>query len=346
MSTEPLPISIIGTGAVSPAGWGVPALMSLVESGQSVPPSEVSREKKDGTVVTTAVLRVPEPADRSVLPKHPRLRRGSPISKFAAAAAIEAIGPERLAKAASGELRIGVICSLMNGCVNYSNRFFSEVLADPATASPILFPETVFNAPSSHLSTLIGSTAPNDTLVGDSAEFFTAIEIATEWLLRGDCDGCVIVAPEEVDWLSAEALKLYSRNFIPSEGAGAIYLERSRDGVPILDLPDPVSYAAFPDHLDAMSELRTRFGQIEEPVTLLADSGGPAGRYPQAEDTVFHGWQGPRISVSRTLGNAMGAGAAFQLIFAIESLRQGKARQALVVNSGGNEQAAGIRIGH
>ena len=190
-------IRITGTGAVSSAGWGVPALMAALDSGVRPDLSELIRERKDGPPVVTPVLRVP--AAPPTLPRSPRLRRVSPISKFAVAAAAEALGPERAARVAAGELRLGVVCSLFNGCVNYSNRFFGEVLADPAVASPILFPETVFNAPSSHLSALFNSTAPNDTILGDGAEIFTALEIAIEWLLRGDCDGVLVVAPEELD---------------------------------------------------------------------------------------------------------------------------------------------------
>jgi 3-oxoacyl-(acyl-carrier-protein) synthase len=142
------------------------------------------------STVSTPVLRVP--AEGATTPKFARLRRTSPISKLAAAAAVEALGEERLAAIAAGTLRVGVIFTLTNGCVNYSNRFFAEALADPAMASPILFPETVFNAPSSHLSAMIGSVSPNDTLIGDSSGFFTGIDLAVEWIERGDVDGCLV----------------------------------------------------------------------------------------------------------------------------------------------------------
>ena len=40
---------------------------------------------------------------------------------------MEALGEERLSAIAAGDLRVGVIFTLINGCVNYSNRFFGEV---------------------------------------------------------------------------------------------------------------------------------------------------------------------------------------------------------------------------
>lgn len=336
-------IRITGTGAVSPAGWGVPALMEALDSGTRPGLSELSRERKNGSPVVTSVMRVP-PAPPT-LPKSPRLRRVSPISKFAVGAAIEALGPERAARAAAGELRLGVVCALLNGCVNYSNRFFGEVLADPAVASPILFPETVFNAPSSHLSSLFNSTAPNDTILGDSAEIFTALEIATEWLIRGDCDGVLVVVPEELDWLSAEAVGLYSREAIPAEGAAALYLETGGEGPQLLAIPDPVPLDPGCERAEALRAVLKAGGVSDDGRTLLSDSRSCVGRFDVAEDRAYAGWDGPRISVRETLGEAFGASSGLQVVAAIEHLRRGTADRAWVATLGGNEQAAGCLLG-
>ncbi len=336
-------IRITGTGAVSPAGWGVPALMEALDSGARPAVSELSRERKNGPPVVTSVMRVP-PAPPT-LPKSPRLRRVSPISKFAVGAAIEALGPERTAKAAAGELRLGVVCALLNGCVNYSNRFFGEVLADPSVASPILFPETVFNAPSSHLSSLFNSTAPNDTILGDSAEIFTALEIASEWLLRGDCDGVLVVVPEEIDWLSAEALGLYSREAIPAEGAAALYLEAGGEGPELLLIPDPVLLVPGGDRAEALRAVFDATGARDDGKTLLSDSRSGVARFDAAEDRAFAAWSGPRESVRKTLGESFGASSGLQVVAAVERIRAGRAARALVTTLGGNEQAGGCLIG-
>ena len=317
--------------------------MEALDAGTRPALSELSRERKNGPPVVTPVMRVP-PAPPG-LPKSPRLRRVSPVSKFAVAAAVEALGPERMAKAAAGELRLGVVCALLNGCVNYSNRFFGEVLADPAVASPILFPETVFNAPSSHLSALFNSTAPNDTILGDSAEIFTALEIATEWLRRGDCDGVLVVVPEEIDWLSAEALGLYSGEAVPAEGAAALYLEIGGEGPQLLAIPDPVSLAPGVDRADALRAALAAGGVVDDGRTLLADSRSGVVRFDAAEDRAYAGWSGPRISVRRTLGEAFGASSGLQVVTAIQHLRRGTAEQAWIATLGGNEQAGACLIG-
>jgi len=333
-------LAITGTGAVTPAGWGVEAMMTALSSGQTIAPALL--ERAIGEVkFSTPVLRVP--VDGATTPKHPRLRRTSPISKFAAAAAMEALGEERLTKIAGG-LRVGVIFTLTNGCVNYSNRFFGEVLADPSVASPILFPETVFNAPSSHLSAMIGSTSPNDSLIGDGAGFLTGIDLAAEWIERGDVDGCLVVASEEIDWLSAEGLCLYSRSYLPSEGAGAIYLEAADGPALIRHLPDPVPYNACGKSI-AAGNLRKKLAVIGDAASLLVDGLTGIHRFDAPEAAAWSDWNGPRWSPKKILGESIGAATAFQVIAAVEALKSGVCQQAVVSAVGANQQAAGILLG-
>lgn len=334
-------ISITGIGAVSPAGWGVAALMKAVRSGAEIPPTLLDRDAA-GVLIRTPVLRVP--AEGATTPKFPRLRRTSPISKFAAAATAEALGEDRLAALAAGNLRVGVIFTLINGCVNYSNRFFGEALADPAMASPILFPETVFNAPSSHLSAMIGSHAPNDTLIGDSSGFFSGIDLAAEWIGRGEVDGCLVVSGEEIDWLSAEGLRLYSRNYCPSEGAAAVYLEAAEGPARLLRLPDPISLATN-SRIDAARKIRDILAAKDDSTTLLVDGRTGVKRFDLPETAAWADWTGPRWSPRTLLGEGMGVSAALQIVVAVESLKSGEFRQAAVTTTGANQHAAGILLG-
>jgi hypothetical protein len=331
-------ISITGTGAVSPAGWGVEPLM-LAMTSMDRPPTSILERSLGDTVIQTPVLRVP--MDCAAIPKFARLRRTSPISKFAAAAAMEALGEKRLAEIAAGDLRVGIVFTIINGCVNYSNRFFGEAIADPTVASPILFPETVFNAPSSHLSAMIGSRSPNDTLIADSTGFFSGMDLAAEWIERGDVDGCLVVASEEVDWLSAEGLRLYSKSYIPSEGAGAIYLEPVAGAVRLVNLPDPVSFSAH-SRTDATARVRD-FLQVEnDGAALLIDGRTGVARFDRPETLAWNDWKGPRWSPRTTLGEAMGASAALQIVAAAEAIRSGSFQRAVVSAVGGNQQAAGL----
>jgi hypothetical protein len=333
-------LSITGVGAVSPAGWGVGPMSEALASGNLPPPSVIERPRGDSNV-RTCLRRVP--ADAAASPRNARLRRASPIAKFAAAAVNEAIGQERLRQHAAGALRIGVIFTVMNGSVNYSNRFFGEVMGDPLLASPILFPETVFNAPSSHLSAMLGSVAPNDTLLGDGTCFLSGIDLAAEWLERGDVDGCAVVAAEEVDWLSAEALGLYSATCLAAEGAGAIYLEPGEGGAQLLKLPDPVPYSAM-SRCEAARTIRSRLGVAGNPRTLLVDGLCGDPRIDLAEREAWSDWRGPRISPRTILGEGMGVSTAWQVVAAVLAL-PGQAKQAVISAVGGNQQASGMWIG-
>ncbi len=334
-------LAITGTGAVSSAGWGVAALMDALASGKAPEPTLLDRTAGE-TLIQTPVLRVP--TEGATTPKFARLRRTSPISKFAAAAAVEALGESRMAAIAAGDLRVGVIFTLLNGCVKYSNRFFGEVLANPAMASPILFPETVFNAPSSHLSAMIGSHAPNDSLIADSTGFFSGMDLATEWIQRGEVDGCLIVAGEETDWLSAEGLCLYSKNYLPSEGSGAIYLEASDGPVRLLHLPDPVPFSGH-SRIEAARKIRECLNAENDGSTLLVDGRAGVARFDLPEMQAWSDWTGPRWSPRVTLGEAMGASAALQIIAAVEALKSGGFQKAIVTATGGNQQAAGVLLG-
>ncbi|MDB6054007.1 MAG: beta-ketoacyl synthase, partial [Verrucomicrobiales bacterium] len=200
-------VYISGTGAVSPAGWGVSSLIRAVEEKVQIEPTAKLRPGwTEGILINT----VPLPSPRPAFLAQPRMRRSSPISQYTVGAALEAIG-SRGEEIRSGKLRLGIILCVMSGCVNYSRRFYEEALRDPATASPLVFPETVFNAPSSHLTALLDSKAINYTIVGDPGTFLQGLAMGSEWLLEERVDLCLVVGTEEQDWLTASAFTYFSK---------------------------------------------------------------------------------------------------------------------------------------
>ena len=125
--------------------------------------------------------------------------------------------------------RLGIIVCLQSGCVHYSYRFFDETLKDPATASPLLFPETVFSAPASHVASLLGNAPLVYTLLGDPASFLQGLALGAEWLEEKRVDACLVIGAEETNWLRADALWHLDHRAIISGGAGAVCSEpRSR----------------------------------------------------------------------------------------------------------------------
>lgn len=262
------------------------------------------------------------PTDVPEFFRHPRLRRASPISRYLAAAGLEALGQARGIAVRDGKLRLGIVVVFSTGCVSYTRRFFEEMLDDPSLASPILFPETVFNAPASHLAALLGSTGINYTLLGDSAEFLSGLKLACDWLHTGECDGCLVIGAEESDWLIYEAIQLFTRGVVTASGAGALYLEqkeRPDDGdVRISRITDPVLYTDHGARKFAPAEMRTRLGldAAVEARTLLLDGLQDCVRLDAPERAAWENWGGQRLSIRKVLGDALGASVAWQCVCA------------------------------
>lgn len=329
------PLYIHGDGAVSSAGCGSAVLHRAVADGVAIPVAEITRELA-GKSLSYAHRPMDREALKAALPKHPRLRRASDVTKFAVTAAHEAIGAERTEKIRNRELNIGVIVSFLNGCVNYSNRFFGEVLADPTFASPILFPETVFNAPASHVATFLGCDGPVYTLIGDSATWFSALGIAEEWLSGGLVDGCLIVCAEEIDWLTLEALGLYSRGLIATEGAAAIYVEANPSSIAVENLNGPFCYTDATERRVAIREAWRAAEKSSAHILVDGRSGSP--RLDRDESETTAAFQGPRISPAKILGEGMGVRCGFQTIAAIAAIKNGH-DSATILATGGNQHA-------
>ncbi len=352
MELIPLPMRVAGLGVVSPAGWGTADFLRAVRAGTPLPHGEVRRMEG---APAQQLRRVPKPSTPHAFARDPRVRRASAITRFAVAAALEALGEERVAAVRAGRRRVGVIAVMLNGCVTYSRRFYGEVRENPVTASPLLFPETVFNAPASHLAAMIGSGLANSTIVGDTAQFAAALDMASLWLEAGEVDGVLLVAAEEADWLSGEAAMLFDRRCVMAEGAGALFLESAKAPGIVLQRPVPVGHghsrrAAAMKVRDACREIGAspefgtapECGVVPEGDAWLCDGLIGAARTDAAERAAFADWAGPRLSCGRVLGDALGVRTAWQCVLAAAMVADGTAPAACVPAIGNNQQALGV----
>ncbi len=328
-----------GIGAVSPAGWDVSVLRKALEEGAPLAAAEVARPGWQRPLKIRRVC-----GRENSIAAHARLRRASPISLYAASAALEALSINANAPGKPCR-RLGIVVSITAGCVQFSRRFYDEAWHHPETASPLIFPETVFNAPGSHLSAILESRAPNYTLVGDPGTFLQGLAIAADWLLEDKVDGCLVVGAEEMDWLTADAQRHFSRNLVCGEGAGAIYLSSEppagRDiGVELVAITDPYLYLSGTAKKDALRQMSAALPRLDAEV-LLCDSRVGLERRDAAETQAWAGWSGTRLSPQRILGDGLAAGAAWQCVAAIDRLRQGRETGALVSVAGTHQQAIG-----
>ena len=329
-------IHITGWGAVSPAGWTAREMADAVMAKASLP---VVEERRTEGAPLRRTRPVPAPGAQPAWLRHARLRRSSPAARFAVSAALEALGS---GNAGQGT---GIVFVTLNGSVNFSRRFYAEVIENPLLASPILFPETVFNAPASHLSSLLESPAPNYTVIGDSAQFIAGLDIAAQWLVEGRVESCLVVASEELDWLSTEALELMPGHRVAAEGAAAVLLTtRAPDGcncarIALDQITPAILMRSGVDRAEAAAQMRA---EIAAPsAAILCDSRSGSAVWDAPEASAWAGWSDERHSPLTTLGEGFGVSAGWQMVHACEMLARGQSHAAVVSAVGGSQQAIG-----
>ncbi len=302
MRTHPTSLVINGLGAVSAAGWGVPELVSAVTEGRQIEP--ITAPRTTGPRAWDCRFRpVPAPpADK--LPKHPRLRRVSNVTRFAMGAALEALNGQ---KPEPGSL--GLIVCLMNGCVAFTNRFYNEVIDQPALASPILFPETVFNAPASHIAAYLGISGPVTTLIGEPNLIAEALCTADAWLTAGLMKQCLVVGAEEADWLSTEGVSYYDPRLIVGEGAGAMLVSHEGQGVRLKTVAGPFAYHDSKGRREELKRVASTTSGA-----LLVDGTVGVTKFDKDEQSAWSVHSGPIVSPLRLLGECMGAAGALQMV--------------------------------
>ena len=284
--------------------------------------------------------RVPPPNPAPAIFANARLRRTTPITSFAAGATLQAIAD---AKADPKTQRIGIILCVLAGCVQFTRRFYHEAWHDPSTASPLVFAETVFNAPSSHIAAVLPSSAINYTLLGDTSCFLEAFVLGAEWLENDLADGVVVVGAEEIDWPILDAFRLFSKQVVCSEGAGAVYLSHKCDdnSVELSAITSPQMYADKRGKADATKNIREELTSLLDAKSVVCDSRVGLRKYDLPDDIAWSDWSGTRRSPKTLLGEGMMAGAAWQCVAAVDAIRQKAAKSAVVSISGCLQQAVG-----
>lgn len=324
-------LGIAGSGWVTPLGSGVAAVWQHLMSGH-----EATAETVSSTVNarTYCAYRVPAEATASA-PPHPRLRRSSAISRFAVVAGLAALEDAQVKLDAAAAERTAVIFAVSNGGVVYTKRFYHEVVESGAqAASPLLFPETVFNAPASHLAAILGITGASYTLVGDGAVGLLAVHMAQELMQNPALDRCLVVGAEEADWLlcdayrrwrllrdapPAEPFQPHPRGMILSEGAGALLITRGASTA--IEKVHPGCNFRRQD--EAARCLQTTIAELEprDADVIVASANGTF--IDNAERTAFleHNPAARVYTPKAALGESVGAGSLWQVICAAQALK-------------------------
>ena len=370
-------VAIAGTGWVTPLGSGIDSVWERLLQGDEASAIALSEEHADRVY---NVFRVPEGTLNGV--SHPRLRRASVISRFAAAAGLQALESAGLNVDPHNAQRIALIFAISNGGVIYTKRFYRDIVTTGAqSASPLLFPETVFNAPASHLAAILGVTGATYTLVGDGAVGLAAIRMAEEMMQNEPLDYCLVVGTEEIDWLLCDAysrwrllrpappIEPYSdhnRGMILSEGAGAVLL--ARNGPIRVERVNPGGY--FSRRAEAEKLLKRILCDLCRTEVDFVISSANGTFIDRTESEALKELL-PNVLVytpKPALGESIGAAGLWQMIVAAKGLSNAElpsvlhpsenspvklsrsrtsiphARCAVVLSCGLNQQAAGLRL--
>ncbi|MFZ0829074.1 MAG: hypothetical protein WAO02_16800 [Verrucomicrobiia bacterium] len=336
-------VFVCGLGSVSPAGWGVEALRAALEKKAALPIQPLMRP---GWQKPLNLRPVPNPSVRPPFLTHPHMRRTSPLTQHAAAAALEAASKVR--PGGGAHPRIGIIVCLQTGCVQFSSRFFEETLKNAATASPLLFPETVFAAPACHVAALLDNTPLVCTLTGDASAYAQGLALGIDWLHEGRVDACLAIGAEEVHWLSADALRHFDRRTVLSSGAAALCLSLNPEwslGAGLELITDAHAYTAQTSRKLAAQKMRAQM-PAQDQTEILCDGRNDSPRADAAESNAWADWSGPRLSPKLVLGEGLMAAAAWQCVAACDGIASRRFSAANVSLVGANQQAIGVRFNH
>lgn len=380
-------LAIAGMGWVTPLGNGVDAVWERLLRGDESIATAISEQFGDRSY---SAFRVPDSALTGLA--HPRLRRASVISRFAAAAGLEALQAAGISVDSQKGQRIALIFAISNGGVIYTKRFYGDVVETGAqSASPLLFPETVFNAPASHLAAILGVTGITYTVVGDGAVGLLAIRMAEDVMTDKSLDYCLVVGTEEIDWLLCDAYRRWhllrsappiepfskkKRGMILSEGAGAIVLERpSRRRAAESEARSVTIEHAHPGgcygkRTEAVEILKRMLRDLNPTEADFVISSANGTFIDEAEQQALEQMTPDAITYTAkpALGESVGASGLWQVILGVQALRYqelppvlhadpaislrlarsrmavDKARCAIVLSSGVNQQVAGSRL--
>jgi 3-oxoacyl-(acyl-carrier-protein) synthase len=360
-------LHIAGMGWVTPLGSGVGEVWNRLFNGDTATAEPLSSPLGRDY----PVFRVPASA-LAKAPAHPRLRRSSAISRFSAVAGLEALENGNLKLEPKTAKRTALIFAVSNGGVIYTKRFYHDIVESGAqAASPLLFPETVFNAPASHLAAILGITGASYTLVGDGAVGVLALKMAEDLMLSDTLDYCLVVAAEEADWLLADAYRKWRllrsappvepfqeppRGTILSEGAGAILLHsEGRAPARSISIEKISSGTNFHKQSEAAGALEKVFAELSTPPPSLVFASANGTFIDAAENTSIrrHCPDARVYAIKRGLGESVGASSVWQTIAAAQALMTQQAlsgagsrplQSALISSCGLNQQVAGLRI--
>lgn len=341
---------ILGIGCVTALGNSPAEILANAGSGKCPAVERIPDSVQGGS---WAVYRA-ELSD-AIVRNVPRLRRSSRISHLACAAVEAAVArvPD------FDPTSCAMVFAASNGAVIYTRMFYAQVVAE-GTGSPMLFPETVYNAPASHVAAMLGIDGEVLTMVGDATAGTQALGLAAEILEAGPARFCLVVAAEEVDAITCEAYRRWglvkderehSKGIVLAEGAVALLLGKDSSAPVRLEAVHPgASYFRGRPLRAALDGVVSDLCAAGQPDAVIPAAAGT--RFDRLESAVLEARiPGARcLAPNRVGGQAFAVSTLLQTVVGAGLIEHTRARRVLVSVPGWNGQVGGLvltgRTGH
>lgn len=299
-------IEVLSTGSVSPSGFGLLGV-----------PENCPEMAFPGSNALHPVASVdPKHPELLKWSKEPRLRRASSLSYFLMEAAHQALAPFPQIDRS----RVGVVSAFFLGCVDYSIKFYRQITKEGRRfGSPILFPETVFNTPVSHVVATLGLGGPVYSQIGDKSCWVSALRTAECWLRNGSADHVLVLAAEEFDphvLSGLHASRLLKKDLPVADGAGAVLLSAKEvgTGVKLASVHDGY---CFSNNSQATQAASACLSEIPASVSVLSTGSGWNSKLERSVGS-RRNW----LVDKKLHGEAFTASAAWETIRGIQLLQE------------------------
>lgn len=350
------PLVITGMGAVSPCGLGAEVVWSALEKGERRG-TVLEQAGPDGQPVQCLKVGAWQPADLLGKRGLQYLRSGT---QFLLGASMLALQDAASAGEEAHPDELGIVVgSNLAGLQSIADYDYTALKEGPHYVSPMEAPNTLANAPASHLAIRLQARALNTTISTGQCAGLDALGYTVRALRKGRARRIVVGAVEE---LSSAALWVYrnsqvlpaersedagrpfseqSTGWLPGEGAAVVVVEREADALargtrPLAELVSWSSGFAPSTALEKRASILQRTAQqalaaadlTPENVDVVVSGASGLRSQDQVEALALRELltNNTRVSVTAikgTLGEAYGASGLFQALAAASILHRG-----------------------
>ncbi len=341
--------AIAGFGSVSPYG----AFAGLIPN-RPLDPTAISAWP---TAASRRAYLVEPFRPASIIPGL-KTRRLDRLSTWALVAASLAIQDAGIDLSQVDRSRVAVLFATYFGCVELTQSFLQSAASNGwSAADPITFPETLANAPASHVALFHGFRGPNVTIGGTSFAGESAILQAASLLRHGQADLVIVLSGDTLtepiyQWYEASDLlgpACYKSEgwtgdpgFVPSEGVAALVLELS-DERKQRRLYARLRSGQWAPGKKPLEPVRAMLGGAVPTLTICAGDGSPCSPSPitsLARDIVGH--SGVIMPPQRVAAGLVHTGALLHLIMGLSNLPEGG--EALLLATSGDSGFAALLL--